>query len=97
MNDIARAVEQLASTIRDQPDEVRIWAAASLASRLGLEAIHSANSDPVEAIVETGEMWADSVAELLVDQPHRRGDILRAAHAVVQRLLHEVARQRLTR
>ena len=87
MNDIALAVERLARAIEDQPDEVRIWAAASFAQRLGLGAILSANPDPVEAIVETGEMWADSVAELLVDQPHRRGDALMAARAVVQRLL----------
>ncbi len=31
MNDIALAVEQLARAIEDQPDEVRIWAAASFA------------------------------------------------------------------
>ena len=56
MNDIAIAVQQLASAIEDQPDEVRIWAAASFAGHLGLAAIISANDDPVEAIVEIGEM-----------------------------------------
>lgn len=91
MNDIALAVQQLARAIEDQPDEVRIWAAASFAGHLGLAAIISAKDDPVEAIVEIGEMWADSVAELLDDQPHRRGDTLRAAHAVVERLLDGAA------
>ena len=47
MNDIALAVEQVACAIDDQPDEVRIWAAASFAQRLGLDAILSANPDPV--------------------------------------------------
>ena len=87
MNDIALAVEQVACAIDDQPDEVRIWAAASFAQRLGLDAILSANPDPVEGISEIGEMWADSVSELLEDQPCRRGDALMAARAVVQRLL----------
>ena len=95
MNDIALAVQQLARAIEDQPDEVRIWAAASFAGHLGLDVIVSANPGPVEAIIEVGELWADSVAELLEDQPHRRGETMRGAHGVVQRLLDgAVARRR---
>ena len=44
----------------------------------------------MEAITEIGEMWADMVAEQLEDEPNRQGDTLRAAHAVVQRLLDGV-------
>ena len=87
MQDIADAIRNLACKVQDQPSEVRIWTALSLASSIGLEAILSSSPDPVEAIVEVGELWVLSVDELLEEQPHRQGEVLRAAHAVVQRLL----------
>ena len=93
MNDIALAVEQLARAIEDQPDEVRIWAAAAFAIRLGVIAFLSTADDPVQVVTEVGELWVDQVAELLEDEPHRRGDTLRAA-AVVQRLLDGAAPRR---
>jgi len=90
MNEIAHAIEQLARRVEAQPSEVRIWTAFSLASRLSLEAILSATPDPVEAVAEVGEMWADQVAQQLEDEPNRRAATLRAAHAVIQRLLDVV-------
>ena len=90
MCDIADAIEQLATAIEDQPSVIRIWTVATLASRLRLEVAISASPDPVDAIVEFGEIWADSVAQQLADEPHRQGDALRAAHTVVQRLLAHV-------
>ena len=89
-NDIIIAIEILARAVQDEDSTVRVWAAASLASRLGMAAILTANPDRVEAVVEVGELWVLSVAELLEDEPHRQGDTLRAAHAVVQRLLDGV-------
>ena len=93
-DEITIAADDIAGAAEGEDDVVRIWAAASVAHRLGLDVILSANPDPVEAIVETGEVWADTVAELLEDEPHRRADTLRAAHAVIERLLEGVAGRR---
>ena len=90
MQDIADAIEKLAIAIEDQPSVIRIWTVATLASRLGLEVAISASPDPVDAIEDLGEIWADSVVQQLEDEPHRQGDTLRAAHTVVQRLLAHV-------
>lgn len=90
MQDIVDAIRNLAYKAQDQPSEVRIWTASSLSSSLGLEAILSSSEDPVEAIVEMGDLWVLAVDELLEEQPHRQGEVLRAAHAVVQRLLSVV-------
>ncbi len=87
MNDIAEGIEQLARHVEREPSEVRIWTTFSLASRLGLEAILSSAPDPVQAVVEVGELWTDQVAEVLEGEPHRQADTLRAARAVIKRLL----------
>lgn len=85
--DIDISIQKLAAEVADEPSTVRIWTVARLASAIGLDAILTGTEDPVEAIVEVGEMWADQVAQQLEDEPHRRVDTLRAAHSVVQRLL----------
>ncbi len=86
MNDIPICIERLAQAAENEISVVRIWTVATLASRLGLEAIVSAAPDPVEAIAEVGDLWAAGVEEALEDAPDRQADTLRAAHAVVQRL-----------
>ena len=86
MHDITQALDKLAVAAADQPDVVRIWTVASLANRLGLIAVLTAQEDPVEVIGELGELWVLSVTELLESERHRRGETLRAAHAIVQRL-----------
>jgi len=90
MQDIADAISQLARKVETQPSEVRLWAASSLSSSIGLEAILSSSPDPVESIFEMGDLWVVSVGEMLEEQPNRQGEVLRAAHAVVQRLLSVV-------
>lgn len=85
--DIHRTVEALGAALADEPDEIRIWAAFSLASSLRLEAILTAADDPVEAIVEVGAMWADTVEQQVGEEPSRHAETLSAAHAVVERLL----------
>jgi hypothetical protein len=90
VTDIHQAVESLGASLADEPDEIRIWAVFTLASRVGLEAILTAATDPVDAIVEVGAMWADMVEQQLGDQPGRQAETLRAAHAVIERLLHAV-------
>ena len=87
VTDIHQAVESLGASLEDEPDEVRIWAVFTLASRVGLEAILTAAADPVDAIVEIGAMWTDMVEQQFGDEPGRHPDTLRAAHAVVERLL----------
>jgi hypothetical protein len=95
ITDIHRAVEALGAELEDEADVIRIWAVFSLASRVGLEAILTAADDPVDAIVEVGSMWADQVAQALEDEPGRQAEILRAAHAVVERLLGVVGAEGL--
>lgn len=90
ITDIHRAVEALGAELADEADVVRIWAVFSFASRAGLEAILTAATDPVDAIVEVGAMWADQVAQALEENPAAQAEILRAAHAVVERLLGAV-------
>lgn len=84
------AVEALGAALEDEPDEIRIWTTFSLASRLGLEAVLTAATDPVEAIVEIGALWADQVAQQVLDEPGRLSETLRAAHAVIECLLDVV-------
>jgi len=90
INDIHRAVEYLGTALADEGNLVRIWAVASLASRVGVEAVLTSAEDRVVALEETGTLWADTFAELLEDEPQRRADALRAAHAVVVHLLGSI-------
>ena len=87
MNDIPTDIEHLAQAAECEPSVVRIWTVATLAGRLGLEAVVSSAPDPVQALTEVGELWADMVEQQLEEHPDREADTLRAAHAVVQRLL----------
>lgn len=89
-NDIVIAIENLARILEHEDEVVRVWALASLASRFGMTAIVTAEEDSVDAIVEVGEMWADSVDQQLAEDPNHATDTLRAAHRVVMRLLEAV-------
>ena len=89
-DDITRSIENLARAAEHEDDTVRIWAVATLASRLGMVAVLTTLEDPVEAITEVGEMWVGMVAQQLEEQPGKAGDTLRASHGVVQRLLRDV-------
>jgi hypothetical protein len=89
-NDIVIAIENLARAVEAEDDEIRLWAMATVASRLGMTAVLTTEEDAVASLVEVGEMWCDTVAQQLEDDPGRRGETLRAAHAVVMRLLEGV-------
>ena len=89
-DDITRSIENLARAAEGADDTVRIWAVATLASRLGMVAVLTTLEDPVEAITEVGEMWTDMVAQQLEEQPDKSGQTFRASRAVVQRLLRNV-------
>ena len=89
-NDIIIAIENLARALEDEDDAIRLWAMATVASRLGMTAVLTTEEDAVASIVEVGEMWADSVEQQLEDDPGRRGETLRAAHSVMTRLLKGV-------
>ncbi len=93
---ITIAIENLARAVEGEDDAVRIWTVATVASRLGMTAVLTTEEDSVASMVEVGQMWADMVAEQLEDEPDRRGETLRAAHAVVQRLLDGVEDDGLT-
>ena len=93
MNDqITIAIENLARAVEGEDDAVRIWAMATVASRLGMTAVLTTEEDPVASMVEVGQMWTDSVEQLLEDDPEHTGDTLRAAHGVVMGLLEAVDR-----
>ena len=87
---ITLGIENLATALHHEDDLVKIWAVAHLASRLNVVAALSNEDDAVEAITDIGESWADMVEQQLHEQPDRRGDTLRASHAVVQRLLRGI-------
>ena len=89
-NDIIIAIENLARALEDEDDAIRLWAMATVASRLGMTAVLTTEEDAVASIVEVGEMWSDSVGQQLEDEPGRRDESLRAAHGVVMRLLEAV-------
>ena len=89
-DDITRSIENLARAAEHEDAIVRIWAVATLASRLNVVAALSSEDDAVEAITDIGESWTDMVEQQLHEQPDRRGDTLRASHAVVQRLLRGI-------
>ena len=89
-NDIIIAIENLALAAHGEDDAVRIWAMATVASRLGMTAVLTTEEDPVASMVEVGQMWTDSVEQLLEDDPEHSGDTLRAAHGVVMGLLEAV-------
>ena len=82
--EIHQAVEALAASIEEQSSIVRVWALSNLAHRTGLEVVVFDRADPVEVMAST---WTDTIAQLLVDELGRHGDIGLAARAVIDRLL----------
>ena len=90
ITDIPQAVERLGLSIEHYEDEVRVWAVAMLASRLGITAVFTSLDGRAEAIGELGAMWADMVREAVEDEPLGSPDALRAAHGVVEQLLRAV-------
>lgn len=79
---IAEAIEQLAQQVEEEDDLVSLWAVAAFAIRLGVVAVVSTAEDPVEAMTEVGEMWADMVLDVLERQPERRLDVLRSVAGI---------------
>ena len=90
MDPTVKCIDQLARQVAHEPSEIRIWTVASLASSVGAQAHLTTAADPVEALVELGDLWVLAVAELLDDCPGRRAEVLRAAHHVVKGLLTKV-------
>jgi hypothetical protein len=91
MDPTVKCIDQLACLVEHEPSEIRIWTVASLASSVGVQAHLTTIGDPVEALVELGDLWVLAVAELLEDCPSRRPEVLRAAQRVVRGLLTRVA------
>lgn len=90
MNDIAHAIEQLARLVEHEDPVVHLWAVASLAARLGVVAVLADACDPVEAVAEIGDLWADQVVELLEEHPGRKAEVMSAVQVVMRRLLDAV-------
>lgn len=93
------AIDQLAAAVEaeDHPHDMGIWAVAALASRLGVSFALSNESAPLTALEEVGGEWADQIIEMLDDYHEQQADTLRAALAVVQKLVHEVHHRGLTK
>ena len=62
-------IDDLAAAVQAEPEELRIWAVAALANRLGLVVVVTPSGDPLEAITEVGTAFADIVFERLEDEP----------------------------
>jgi len=89
-NIIVTAIERLAQAAEVEDDMIKVWVVATLAARFDVTTAIGTGEDPVEAVYEIGESWSDMTEELLLERPDRRGDTLRAALEVVQRLLGAV-------
>jgi len=88
MHPLHVAIENLALAIEaeEHPDDLAIWAVAALAHRFHITIALSDSREPVEALKEIGDQWADNVIEMLDEQPDRQGETNRVAEGVVRRL-----------
>ena len=92
--EIAAVIDRLAAAIKAADGNCDLfagWAVATLAAKLKITVAMSSSDDPAQVVQDLGEGWADQAVELLKEEPNRPGDTLRAAHAVVRRLLVDVS------
>ena len=93
------ALDNLAAAVEaeDHPEDMGLWAVASLASRLGVTFALSNSPAPLPALEEVGEEWAEQVIEMLDDYPDQQAATIRVGWAVAQRLADEVRRRGLSK
>ena len=98
-NHLEAALDQLAAAVEaeDHPNDMALWATASLAHKLGVTFALSNEAAPMTALEEVGQEWAEQIIEMLDDYPEQQADVLRVAWAVAQKLADEVRRRGLTK